>query len=85
MTAPFDRRHHQNRALTRREHPHMTDVTGPIPQERPCGRALPCRPGYLCGQDRIHMGIVTFEIRQARDAMTLQAAMQRRPCQVRDR
>lgn len=27
MTAPFDRRHHQNRALTRRGHPHMTDVT----------------------------------------------------------
>lgn len=27
MTAPFDRSHHPNRALTRRGHPHMTDVT----------------------------------------------------------
>ena len=29
--------------------------------------------------------LVVFDIRQARDAMTLQAPVQRRPCQVRDR
>lgn len=29
MTAPFDRRHHRNRALTRRGHPHMADATLP--------------------------------------------------------
>lgn len=46
MTAPFDRRHHQNRALTRREHPHMTDVTVQHParcSSRPDG--LPCPLG----------------------------------------
>ncbi len=31
------------------------------------------------------LGLVTFDIRQARDVVTLQAAMQRRPCRVRDR
>lgn len=30
-------------------------------------------------------GLVALDIRQARDAVTLKAAMQRRPCQVRDR
>ena len=32
----------------------------------------------------LSLGLVTLDIRQARDAMTLQTPMERRPCQVRD-
>ena len=48
---------------------------GNVDVEEPDGVAL----------ELLALGLVTLDIRLARDAVTLQAAMQRRPCQMRDR
>jgi len=48
---------------------------GNVDVEEPDGVAL----------ELLALGLVAFDIRLARDAVTLQAAMQRRPCQMRDR